>query len=255
MQLDGKVVIITGGAAGIGLTSVREFARAGARVIVADLSEEGCARGVAAATEVGGQAVGVPTDVSDRESVGGLITASVEAFGRIDALYNNAGGPPRKDGDITELEDEDWHAAFAVDLFGSINCARAVIPVLTEGGGGSIINTTSCVALRGVAGRDGYVAAKGAIIALTRSMAAEFADRYITVNAIAPGATKSERVVEILQHDKRTMAVAERHVLGLVEPEDIAAAAMFLASDGARRMTGQIISVDSGATQILATQR
>lgn len=254
-ELSGKVAIVTGGAAGIGLAAVRAFARAGAQVVVADLTEEGCARGVEAAKDAGGAALGVVTDVSDPAAVESLLATAIETYGRLDCLYNNAGGPPRKDGVLTELDREDWDSAFKVDLFGTINCARSAIPRLAASGGGAIINTASCVALRGVAGRDAYVAAKGAVIALTRSMAAELAGMNIRVNAIAPGATSSPRVLELLAHDKRTRAVADRHVLGLVEPEDIAAAAVFLAGDGARRITGQILSVDSGATEIMATDR
>ena len=254
MSVTGKVVIITGAASGIGLAAGHAFAAAGARVVLVDVSDQV----VAAAEQVlaaGGEVLAQQTDITDPPAVEAMVAHAVQSFGRVDALYNNAGGPSPSDGDITEIDADAFQAAFRVDLFGTIFCSRAVIGAMRATGGGAIINTASMVALRGVAGRDAYVAAKGAIISLTQSMAAEFGPDGITVNAIAPGITRSERVIRLLETDGRTRALVDRHVLGLVEPSDIAAAAVFLAGSGARRITGQILSVDSGSTAVLATRR
>jgi NAD(P)-dependent dehydrogenase (short-subunit alcohol dehydrogenase family) len=255
MSLHGRVAIITGGGAGIGHAACHAFAAAGARVAVVDVAGERAEAAAESIRREGGHAVAVCTDVADPADVDLMAEAVADHYGRIDVLYNNAGGPLAVDGDVTELEPDDWQAALRVDLFGTIHCSRAVLPHLRADGGGSIVNTTSMVAVRGVAGRDGYVAAKGAIIALTKSMAAEFGQYGVTVNAIAPGVTRSDRVMVALREDNRTRALVDRHVVGLVEPEDIAAAAVFLGGPGARKITGQVLSVDSGATQILTSQR
>jgi NAD(P)-dependent dehydrogenase (short-subunit alcohol dehydrogenase family) len=255
MSVSGKVVIITGAAVGIGLAAGHAFAKAGARVVLVDVDADGV---VAAGKEVsasGAEVLIQPTDITDPQAVNAMVAATIEQFGRVDALYNNAGGPSPSDGDITQLDVAAFESAFRVDLFGTIFCSRAVIGPMRKVGGGAIVNTTSMVAVRGVAGRDAYVAAKGAIISLTKSMAAEFGRDGITVNAIAPGVTRSERVIRLLETDGRTRALTDRHVVGFVEPSDVAAAAVFLAGDGARRITAQVISVDSGSTQVVATQR
>ncbi len=255
MSLAGQVAIITGGGAGIGAAAGRAFAAAGARVVLVDVAADEVESAAQALRDTGTEALALVADVADPDAVSTAVEAVMERFGRIDALYNNACGPLAADGDITEIDAAGWEAALRVDLFGTIICARTVIAHMKAAGRGSIVNTSSMVALRGVAGRDAYVAAKGAVVALTRSMAAEFGPFGITVNAVAPGVTRSDRVIQALAEDNRTKALVERHVVGLVEPEDIAAAAVFLCSDAARKITGQVISVDSGATQILTSQR
>jgi NAD(P)-dependent dehydrogenase (short-subunit alcohol dehydrogenase family) len=255
LPLEGRVAVITGAGSGLGQAAALRFAEDGAVVVVADISGERAEETAAAVEATGGIALAATADVADPASVDRLTQEAVDLHGAIDCLYNNAGGPPARDGDLTELTLDEWHAAMRVDLFGTILCSRAVAAHMITRGSGSIINTASCTALRGIAGRDAYVAAKGAVVALTRSMAADLAPHGIRVNAVAPGVTTSARVLDLLQHDARTRALVDRHVLGLVEPEHVAATAAFLASDGAARTTGQILSVDSGATDILSVER
>jgi NAD(P)-dependent dehydrogenase (short-subunit alcohol dehydrogenase family) len=245
-RLRGKVAFITGSGSGIGRAAAVLFAREGARVAVADLSRAGGEETVRMVGEGGGEAAYVETDVTDPASAERAIKAVADRWGRLDVLYNNAGGSTAQDGRVTEVSIEEWWRAIRLDLFGTFLCCRFGIPELIRAGGGSVINTTSVVALCGVVGRDAYTAAKGGVLALTRSLAVEYAKHKVRVNAMAPGATLTDRVKKFLSSDPRTQATDDKHLLGLGEPEDVAATALFLASDESRRITGTIFPVDSG---------
>ena len=248
MRLNGKVALITGGGSGIGRACVDLFAREGARVVIAerDAATGEAARDAAIAN--GQTCIFVPTDVSDPESVKNAVDTVMATYGRIDALYNNVGGSTMDDGPVTTAPfDEFWHK-MKVDLFGTWLGCHYAIPHMIAAGGGSVINASSMYALVGTPNRDAYTAAKGAITALTRSMAVEFAKHKVRVNAVAAAGTLTERVRKRVEEGKISQKVLDGHLLGLVDPIDVAQAVLYLASNESRSTTGQIMAVDSGLT-------
>jgi len=245
-RLDGKVAFITGSGSGIGRAGAILFSREGARVIVADISREGGERTVEMVRDLGGDATYVHTDVTDPGSVERAIATTLATYGKLNVLYNDAGGSTAQDGPVTKVSIDEFWRTIKVDLFGTFVCCKYGIPELIKAGGGSVINTTSYVALAGIKGRDAYTAAKGGVLAITRSMAANYAKHKIRVNAIAPGVILTERVKKFIAADPRMGQMSEHHMLGMGEPEDIAHMALFLASDEARIITGAIFPVDSG---------
>lgn len=247
-RLKDKVALITGAGGGIGRAAATLFAREGARIAIAEFDSKS---GAAVADEInsaGGKALFVQTDVTDEASVKAAVAKTVAHFGGLHILYNNAGGSTMHDGPLTEAPVEEFWRAIKLDLLGTWLVSRYGIPEIVKSGGGSVINASSVVALIGWPGKDAYTASKGAISALTRSMATEFAAQKVRVNAVAPCITKTPRVLEQLAKQDTTKKLAERHLVGLAEPEDVANAALFLASDESARTTGHILAVDSGLT-------
>lgn len=247
-RLDGKIALITGAGAGIGRAAACLFAKHGASIGVLDLSMAAAASTVDQIGNDNGQAIAVACDVTSEESVKGAIDDVVRRFGRLDILYNNAGGSGARDGTVADATTEEFWNAMRLNVFGTWLCCRYSLPHLVASGGGTIINTSSIVALKGVPGKHAYAAAKGAIISLTRTMAVEYAPQKIRVNAIAPSVTMTDRVKGFLQVSNRSSGLAAMHMLGMGEPEDIAAGALYLASDDSRLVTGQVLSIDSGVS-------
>jgi len=244
-RLAGKVAFITGAGTGIGRATAILLAREGAKVAVADID-------AAAADETaqlaGNEAIAILTDVTDPDSLKAAIRATVDKFGRLDVLHNNAGGSTAEDDTAVNAPIEEFWRAIKLDLFGTFLGCRFGIPELIKAGGGSVINMSSNVALMGVAGRDCYTAAKGGIAAITRSLAVAYAPQRVRVNAIAPSATMTDRVKRLIAGNAALTRLADSHLLGLIEPSDIANAALYLASDDSRMVTGQVLPVDSGVT-------
>jgi NAD(P)-dependent dehydrogenase (short-subunit alcohol dehydrogenase family) len=244
-RLAGKVAFITGAAAGIGRATAILFAREGARVAIADISAAGAEE---TAHLAGNGAIAIRTDVTDEASISAAIRATEEKFGRLDILHNNAGGSTPQDNNVVDVPIEEFWRVIKLDLFGTFAGCRHGIPAIIRSGGGSVINMTSNMAAMGVPGRDCYTAAKGGVAALTRSLAVEFAAQKVRVNAIAPSATMTERLKKLVQANPAVNKLNESHLLGTILPEDIANAALYLASNESRSMTGHIMAVDSGVT-------
>ncbi len=247
-SLQSKVVLVTGAGAGIGRASAKAFAREGAKVVIAEIAAEA---GQAVADEIaqaGGEALFVQTDVTEPDSVQHAVQRAVTTFGRLDVLFNNAGGTHPNDAPVTDVDLDVFWATMKRDVFGTFLGCRFGIPELIKGGGGAVINMTSIVALIGrpPPARDSYTAAKGAIISLTRGMAVQYAPQKVRVNAIAPGTTLSDFVIGRLARGELPKASTDRLLLGLIDPEDVANAALYLASDASRRLTGHVLPIDSG---------
>lgn len=249
-RLHGKVAIITGAGAGIGRAAAALFAREGAAVVIAEIDADAGAETADLVTRQGGRAIAAHTDITSEDSVAALVRRALDTYGRLDILYNNAGGSSRQDRAVTDVAMDEFWRTIKLDLLGTVLCCRHAIPAMLEGGGGAVVNTSSMVAAYGRPGAHSYTAAKGGISALTRAMAAEYAPRHVRVNAVAPGITRSPRIEARLSEGRIRQSDLDRHVLGLPEPVDVAHAALFLASDEARRITGHILPVDSGMTAL-----
>ena len=251
-RLSGKVALITGGGGGIGRATAERFAEEGAKVVIAEIDpnvgEEAAASAKSMGERSGGDALFVQTNVSDADSVQSVISETLNAFGQLHILHNNAGGSTLQDGPVTEAPVEEFWRCINLDLFGTFLCSKYAIPEIIKAGGGSVINMTSNVALMALPGRDCYTAAKGAIASMTRSMAVEYAPHKIRVNAIAPSVTLSNRVKKLLESSPEIEAISKTHLLGLGKPIHIAELAVYLAGDESEITTGQIFPVDSGVT-------
>lgn len=248
MRLEGKIALITGAGAGIGRACAELFAREGACVTIAEFDASTGEAARERITAAGGKAIFVQTDVSKPEDVEEAVQQTVAAFGGLDILYNNVGGSTMQDGSVLTAPFEEFRRKIDVDLFGTWLGCRFAIPEMIKRGGGSIINASSINALKGRPGRAAYTAAKGAITALTRSMAMDFAANRIRVNAIAPGSTITERILQRRPGGALSPEMAQRHILGALDPIDVAYAVLYFASDESRKTTGQVLAVDSGFT-------
>jgi NAD(P)-dependent dehydrogenase (short-subunit alcohol dehydrogenase family) len=248
--LDGKSAIITGAATGIGRATALLFARAGARLTLADARGEELARTVAEVRSAGGQAVPVIANLARPEDCAAVVAAA-GADGRLDVVFNNAGvGTMVVGGTVETIELDKWDLALDVNVRAMYLVSRAALPALRRAGGGSIINTSSVSAFRGSAGRPShaYAASKGAVLALTRAMAASYGRDRVRVNAICPGTIRTRLTADIIERVEREAAEGRQIPLGRVgEPEDIARCALFLASDDSAWISGTEIVVDGGA--------
>lgn len=242
MQIRDKVVLITGGARGIGKETAMLFAQKGAKVVICDVIDEGHE----VAEEIkrsGDEAMFVKVEVTKQEQVKRMVDAAVDEFGRIDVLVNNAGVV--RDAQLWKLSETDFDRVIDVNLKGVFNCAQAVVPVMCEQGKGKIINATSVVALYGNFGQTNYVASKAGVIGMTRVWARELGPKGINVNAVAPGFIATDMMGRV--PDRVIDSIREKTPLGrLGEPRDVANVYLFLASDEADFINGAVICVDGG---------
>lgn len=247
-RLEGKVAIVTGAASGIGRATVLLFAREGARVAAADIDEAGGAETARLAQAGGGEAFFHRTDVSRADDALAVVQATVQRWGRLDILHNNAYWAPTGRNVLTTSEDE-WDRTQHVTLKSIYLLSRAAIPELLKSGAGAIVNTASVSGLIGSRNFSAYAAAKGGVIALTKSMAKDFGKQGIRVNCIAPGPIDTPAIA-VLKKDPAWMAFQMNRLLldRLGKPEDVAHAALYLASDEASFVTGSTLVVDGGAT-------
>jgi len=248
-RLAGKMALVTGGASGIGRAGCEMMAREGAAVIVADLNGEGALVVAAAIEAAGGRAHACRVDVRDSASVQAMVATTIAHFGHIDILFHNAVSVPlvnSRDRRITELPEETWHKIVDLVLTGTFLTAKYTAQHMLQRKAGSIVLTATVDALIGTAGIDAYTAAKGGVVALTRSMAAGLSPEGIRVNAICPGFVATPHQSVFMDNPAEREKIERMHLMGIMEPNDIAAFAVFLASDEARRITGGIHTADSG---------
>lgn len=251
MRLQDKVAIITGAGSGMGRVASLMFAAEGARVVVAEFSEQAGEETVRQVREAGGEATFVRTDVSDEASAKGMVDHAVATFGRLDVLYNNAGVMPEADHSVIDTDVATWDQVMAVNVRGVFLGCKYAIPRMVERGSGSIINIASFVALVGCSvPQDAYTASKGALLSLTRSLAVQFAPSGVRTNAICPGPVETPLLMDwLVKHEEARKIRLARNPSGRFgKPEEIVSMAVYLASDESRWTNGASLVVDGGIT-------
>jgi NAD(P)-dependent dehydrogenase (short-subunit alcohol dehydrogenase family) len=246
-RLAGKVALITGAGAGIGKASALLFAREGAAVAICEISD---VEGTKVAEEIkaaGGKAIFIPTDVTQAASAEACIRRTVETFGRLDILYNNAGGSSASDGKIADISPEIFNRVMSFNLNSAWTLCHFGIPAMIRSGGGAIINTSSALGVNMQEGaRHAYSAAKGAVLSLTRAIAFDYRGQGIRANVIVPGFTASERVAnDLAAQPALAEHIGAQHPLGFGKPQNVAQLALYLGSDESQYTTGQVFVVNN----------
>ncbi len=244
-RLEGKVALVTGAGSGIGRASAVLFAAEGAEVVVVDI--KGAGDTVAAIEADGGAALALTTDVADEDAVAEMAAAALERFGRVDVLMNNAGILDAYE-PAADTSTETWNRVLGVNIFGQFFTSRALIPQMLERGDGAIINVASTAGLNGGNGGAAYTTSKHAVIGFTRQLCFDYARKGLRCNVICPGAVESGMTKEIFASpDAAVMEAVESAPIGRwAQPEELAAAALFLASDEASFVNGAVYVVDGG---------
>jgi NAD(P)-dependent dehydrogenase (short-subunit alcohol dehydrogenase family) len=245
----GKVAFITGAANGIGRAAALAFARQGASVVVADVSEQRNET-VRLIEEAGGRALAVSCDVSHAEDVKAALNKAVDAFGRFDFAFNNAGVEQKKLSPVAELDETEWDRIQNIDLRGVFLCMKYEIPLILKQGGGAIVNTSSGAGVIGIKGNPAYTAAKHGVIGLTRSAALDYAAQNIRINAVCPGYIDTPMMQRFTggTPEGRAKVISEEPVGRMGKPEEIAATVLWLCTESAGFVIGHALVVDGGQT-------
>lgn len=251
-RLAGRVALISGGAWGIGRAAAELFAREGAKIVVADIDEQA---GAALTRALGDAALFVSTDVTNEASVEAAVAAAVQHFGKLDLLFNSAGGSVSADAPLGRVDIAAvWSRTMQLDLLGTMLCCHHALPAIVRAGGGTVINMSSGAALRGASPAHVYSTAKGGILSLTRALAGAYAKQNVRVNAICAGRILTERILSRYgtpdnptpAEDQQAAARVKEYPFWVGAPQDIANIALFLASDESRMITGAAIPADGG---------
>jgi NAD(P)-dependent dehydrogenase (short-subunit alcohol dehydrogenase family) len=251
VRLEDKVTIITGAGSGMGRTAARMFAAEGAKVVCVDVAEEMAESAADDVRSAGGQASAVAADVSDETAAKRMVDHAVATFGRVDTLYNNAGIMPAADHSVIDTDVETWDKVMAVNLRGVFLGCKYAIPKMVDQGSGSIINIASFVAILGCSvPQDAYTASKGAVLALTKSLAVQFAPKGVRTNSISPGPIETPLLMDWLvkDEDAKRIRLARNPTGRFGKPEEIVHVAVYLASDESRWTNGANLVIDGGIT-------
>jgi NAD(P)-dependent dehydrogenase (short-subunit alcohol dehydrogenase family) len=251
MRLQDKVTIVTGGASGMGRVAAAMFAKEGARLVLADVSEEAVESAAEDVRKAGGQATAVVADVSKEADAKKMVDHAVSKFGRVDVLYNNAGVMPAADHSVVDTDVDTWDKVMAVNVRGVFLGCKYAIPKMVDQGSGSIINIASFVAILGCSvPQDAYTASKGAVLSLTRSLAVQFGPHGVRTNAICPGPVETPLLMDWLVKDEeaKKIRLARNPTGRFGKPEEIVYMAMYLASEESNWTNGASLVVDGGIT-------
>jgi len=251
-RLDGKVALITGGASGMGMVAAKLFAAEGARIVLTDVADDA---GEAVAADIGADARYVHADVSSEDDARAMVGTALERFGRLDILYNNAGVMLPEDGSVHSTDATIWDRTLDINVKGVAFGCKYGISAMLESGGGSIVNVASFVAWLGAAtSQTAYTASKGAVLSMTREIAVEYARKGIRCNALCPGPIETPLLMQLLSDEEKRQRRFVHIPMGrLGQAEELAKAALFLASDDSSFMTGASLIVDGGITAAYVT--